>query len=221
MNALEDYFYNKSERLVWKWHHYFDIYDKHFSKFVGKNPKILEIGVFRGGSLLMWQNYFGKGSTVVGIDIDENTKQYEDLEKNIHIRLMDQSNINQLNNLKSIYNNFDIIVDDGSHINEHQRITFQELWGVLSDGGIYLVEDTHTSYWQYYNGGYKHKNSFVEFSKDIIDSINGYHHERIDSYTMTVDSMTCYDSVIVFEKKIRNSKPTASARLNGELVNPL
>ena len=58
MNKLEDYFYNKEKKLpVHKWLHYFDIYDRHFKRFIGKNPVILEVGVAEGGSLEMW-NYF-------------------------------------------------------------------------------------------------------------------------------------------------------------------
>lgn len=218
MNRLEDYFYNRSEKIIHKWHHYFDIYDKHFSKFIGKNPKILEIGVQNGGSLLMWKDYFGKGSTIVGMDIDENCKNHENIEKNIFVEIANQFDISDIQKIKEKFNTFDIIIDDGSHINEHIKFSFKELFQSLNDNGVYLMEDLHTSYWESFNGGYKHNNSIVEFSKDIIDSINGYHWNSIDDYTNNVNSISFYDSVIIIDKKIRTNPPIHSRRLGGNEV---
>ncbi|MFP4369831.1 MAG: hypothetical protein ACLFR2_09645 [Candidatus Kapaibacterium sp.] len=59
MNDLEKYFRQNDARLIHKWNHYFDIYDRHFSKFRGKEIILLEIGVSHGGSLQMWKSYFG------------------------------------------------------------------------------------------------------------------------------------------------------------------
>ena len=56
-------------RQIDKWHHYFEVYDRHLSKYQGKAPRILEIGVDHGGSLQIWKKYFGEGTSVVGIDI--------------------------------------------------------------------------------------------------------------------------------------------------------
>jgi hypothetical protein len=61
-NPLWQYFTNHNEgRGIWKWNHYFPIYHRHFSKFIGKPVKILEIGIYSGGSLDMWRSYFGSG----------------------------------------------------------------------------------------------------------------------------------------------------------------
>ena len=218
MNKLEDYFYNRSEKTIHKWHHYFDIYDKHFSKFVGNAPKILEIGVYGGGSLLMWKDYFGEDSTIVGLDVNPECKKHEDLSKNVHVYIGDQFNVNSIKQLKQIYNGFDIIIDDGSHINEHQKFTFTQLWDIIEDNGVYLVEDTHTSYWSNYNGGLRHGNSFIEFSKNIIDSVNGYHCNNIDQYTKTINCISYYDSIVVFDKKIINQPPIHTKRFNGKQV---
>ena len=56
-----------------KWSHYFDIYEQHFNKFVGKKPVVVEVGICRGGSAEMWKKYFGEGATIIGIDIDPNS----------------------------------------------------------------------------------------------------------------------------------------------------
>src|SRR6266704_2973952 len=68
-NPLAEYFFNNPGRLIHKWHHYFDIYHRHFARFRGRSPVVVEIGVFHGGSLQMWHHYFGPGTRVVGIDI--------------------------------------------------------------------------------------------------------------------------------------------------------
>ena len=73
-----DYFNNNQKRLIHKWEHYFDIYETHFSRFRDKSPIILEIGVFHGGSLQMWKNYFGKGCKIYGLDIEPRCKSLEE-----------------------------------------------------------------------------------------------------------------------------------------------
>ena len=219
MNRLEDYFYNKAEKIIDKWHHYFEIYDKHFSKFVDKSPKVLEIGVQKGGSLLMWKDYFGENSTIVGIDIDNNCKVHENIEENMFVHIFDQSNEEHLNNLIEIYKNFDVIIDDGSHINDHMQFTFKKMFENLNYGGVYLIEDVHTSYWPNWGGCLKCENSIIEFSKDIVDSVNGYHHGNIDYYTKNIDCVSHYDSVIVFDKKIHDEPPISTTRYKGNRIN--
>src|SRR6266567_1677704 len=53
-NPLAEYFFNNPGRLIHKWHHYFEIYHRHFARFRGRSPVVVEIGVFHGGSLQMW-----------------------------------------------------------------------------------------------------------------------------------------------------------------------
>ncbi len=40
----------------------------------------------------------------------------------------------------------DIILDDGSHVSDHQKISFETLWPLLKVGGLYVIEDLHTAY---------------------------------------------------------------------------
>ncbi len=67
---LHKYFLNNSSKRLHKWNHYFDIYERHFSRFRGKNLVMLEIGVFGGGSLDMWKAYLGEEAKVIGVDIN-------------------------------------------------------------------------------------------------------------------------------------------------------
>src|SRR5262245_66637051 len=77
-NPLVDYFHRNPGRLIDRWHHYFEIYHRHFERFRGRSPVVVEVGVFHGGSLQMWHDYFGSGTRVVGIDVDPRCRQFED-----------------------------------------------------------------------------------------------------------------------------------------------
>lgn len=219
MNELKNYFLNAPHRLIYKWNSYFDAYEKHFSKYTNQHVKILEIGVFKGGSLQMWKNYFGPQSKIIGMDLNPECAQYE--EDQIEIFIGDQSNISDLSRLVEKYKNFDIIIDDGSHINEHQIKTFEFLFDYLNFGGIYLVEDTHTSYWNNYGGGYKNNNSFIEFSKNLIDDINGYSmrpNARVTKYTNIISDIHINYGMIFFEKNKIKFTPYDIGIENGKIV---
>src|SRR5580765_8811 len=68
-NPLEAFFHANQGRLIDKWHHYFDIYHRHFQQFRGREITIVEFGVYHGGSLQMWADYFGPKARIVGVDI--------------------------------------------------------------------------------------------------------------------------------------------------------
>ena len=78
MNDLERYFYGNTGRLIHKWKHYFEIYDRHFARFRSKPVVVVEIGVYEGGSLQMWKNYFGTQAQIYGIDVDPRCKSFEE-----------------------------------------------------------------------------------------------------------------------------------------------
>lgn len=205
MNNLEKYFRANNDRQIHKWIHYFDIYDRHFSGFRNKKVTILEIGVFQGGSLQMWKNYFGDQATIYGIDINPECKNLE--EENISIFIGSQSDRNFLKSVKQQIPKIDILIDDGGHTMSQQIITFEELFDHVSDDGIYLCEDLMTSYWLKYGGGLKRRGTFIEYSKNFIDFLHGYHSVQknfgVSSFTKSVDSIHYYDGIIVIEKKIR------------------
>src|SRR5437016_2396585 len=76
-NPLREYFeFHKEGRGIWKWEHYFDIYQKHFQKFVGREAHVVEVGIYSGGSLDMWKSYFGDKCRVYGVDIEEACRAY-------------------------------------------------------------------------------------------------------------------------------------------------
>ena len=199
---LWDYFQNNTGKKITKWTHYFWVYEKHFAHLRDKEFKMLEIGVLNGGSLEMWRNYFPKAK-IVGIDINPDCRNHEQADKNIFVRIGDQSNEKFLQDLIDEFGEFDLILDDGSHHVDHVNRTFQYLYPKLKDGGIYFIEDTHAAYWPSHGGSINAPESINNVAKDMVDSINADHargQKTPDYYTKNVKCMTVYDSIIVFDK---------------------
>ena len=217
MNRIEEIYYNKTTKYTSKWSNYFDIYDTWFSKFVDKNPFVLEIGVDNGGSLQMWNEYFGKDCYLYGIDnrpkFDyNNTEEYLGFYAKLFVGDQgDQDFLNLVNDYVggnhkgNIENTFDIVIDDGSHWMWHQILTFETLFPKMREGGIYLVEDTHSSYMNIFGGKYKQPHTFIEYCKNIIDVLHMDHFESTTDFPWTrhIKSIHFYDSVVVIEKGLR------------------
>ena len=201
MNDLEHYFVNNSGRLIVKWSHFFDIYDGHFSRFRDQAPVVLESGFCHGGSLQMWKHYFGDNCRIFGVDIHPRTLDYQ--EDQIQIFIGDQEDRTFLRQLKEKIPSPDIIIDDGGHTMAQQINTFEELYPWVKDTGIYVCEDTHTSYWGNFDGGYRKPGTFIEYMKrQIINmgemSDRGDHSEAL--FLGSEASVHCYDSVVAIEK---------------------
>ncbi len=203
LNDLERFFYGGQHRQLSKWLHYFEVYDRHFAKYRNKAPIVMEIGVFRGGSMQMWKDYFGKGAQIIGVDIEEKTKSFE--EEQIHIEIGSQADRDFLRRLKSKYPRIDILIDDGGHTMEQQITTFEEMFCHISMDGVYLCEDLHTSYWKEYGGGYKCPDSYIEYSKNFIDYLHAWFSTdpalQESRYSRSMHSLHYYDSMLVIEKR--------------------
>jgi 23S rRNA U2552 (ribose-2'-O)-methylase RlmE/FtsJ len=132
------------ERHSFKNLSYLDIYEKYFHELRDKDISVLEIGVKDGASLRVWKSYF-KNAKIYGIDIDPRCKQLE--ERRIRIETGSQDDVDFLNSCFRQETNFDIIIDDGSHINSFTIVSFEYLFNNrLSSGGIYIIEDLSCSY---------------------------------------------------------------------------
>jgi hypothetical protein len=204
MNDLEKYCRENTARLVSKWKHYFEIYDRHFSRFRGTDVHIVEFGVSQGGSLQMWKKYFGTNAKLFGVDINPHCKKLE--EKQIEIFIGDQEDRSFLKSLSKKIPRIDILIDDGGHSMAQQINTFEELFTHIDKNGVYLCEDLHTSYWPRYDGGHKRRGTFIEYSKNFIDYINAWHSVqegklRVTEFTKSAYSLHYYDSILVIEKR--------------------
>lgn len=190
-----------------KWSHYFDIYERHLGKFVDKKPVVVEVGVYRGGSAEMWKKYFGEGATIIGIDIDQNIKNYP-TEGCTQI-IGDQGSPEFWDNFLTQYPEIDVFLDDGSHICSHQILTMQKVWPHIRKGGIFMCEDTHTSYWANYGGGLRVPSNYTNYAKQITDTMNSEYFQGLDrhpdnlafaDFYKEVVGMHFYDSVVVYDK---------------------
>lgn len=207
MNDIEKYFYHNQNRDLKKYPHYLEIYDKYFSKFRNQNINVVEIGVSYGGSLQMWKAYFGDNVKIYGIDHNDCSRMQEE---QIETFIGSQSDRKFLKSFCEKIKKIDILIDDGSHECSDQITTFEELFPYISENGIYVCEDLHTSYRENYGGGYKNPNSFVEYSKKLIDYVNMYFERESESksgekiqrnqFSRTIKALHFYHILLVIEK---------------------
>ena len=144
---IRELFYLHEGNLIHKWDHYLDIYNDFFSEYRNKEIILVEFGVSHGGSLQLWREYFGKKAHIIGIDINPECKQFES--KNTEIIIGDQDDSKFLKRLSEVIKSADIIIDDGGHTTTQQIKTFNSMFPIVKEGGIYLVEDLHTNYWKH------------------------------------------------------------------------
>lgn len=201
--VLMDYFENHPHRMIHKWQHYFEIYERHLHQFRGEPISMLEFGVLHGGSLQMWKHYFGDRAKIYGVDI--NPRCMELAEEQIEILLGDQENRESLRGICNALPPFEIILDDGGHTMQQQVITFEETWRSLKEGGIYICEDLHTSYWPSFGGGFRLPHTFIEYTKQLIDQLHAWHSPDqrlwVDQHTLSTFAVHYYDSIVVIEKR--------------------
>lgn len=200
MEKIENIFKHHQLKKSSKWYHYFDVYDRHLSKFKDEEITLLEIGVAEGGSLQIWKKYFSDKSRFFGIDIREDCK-YE--ESQIEIFVGDQTDHNFLAKVIDKIGIPDIVIDDGSHVQSHILKTFDFLYPTLNEnGGVYIIEDCHTAYWPRFEGGVNSHLNVVEiFSKRVHDVNSKWYNEPKTPKLKTLDSIHFYDSMIVLEKR--------------------
>ena len=197
-------------------HWYTPHYMNHLRKFKNKRITLLEIGVggydnpkLGGNSLRMWKKYFPFGK-IFSIDIyDKSALQ----ERRIKIYQGSQVDKDFLDKTITEIGPVDIIIDDGSHLNEHIIETFKMLFPKLKDGGVYAVEDIQTSYWEDYGGDSKDLNNSkkaMNFIKSLTDCLN--HQEIVsENYQETyfdkkIVSIHFYHNLIFIHKGDNNEK---------------
>ncbi len=162
----------------WGKHYYTPHYKTHFENFKKNKINLIEIGIGgyknidRGGaSLRLWKNYF-KNANIYGIDIYDKSLLEE---KRIKTFQGSQTDKNFLNKVVKYIGEIDIVIDDGSHVNDDIINTFNFLFPVLKNGGIYIVEDLQCSYWAWYGGNSKEiedPGTAVNYFKGLIHGLN-------------------------------------------------
>lgn len=187
-NPLLDYFLAHEEGPgIFKFMHYFDIYHRHFSRFIGKKVRVMEVGVYSGGSLGMWRDYFGPDCTVYGVDIEPACLSYK--RDGVEILIGDQGDPRFWKQVKESVPEIDIFIDDGSHFPEHQIVTLEEMLPHVAPGGVFLCEDI-----------YGYPAGFLPY----LFGLSGAFYSATDNdFLKAVDSIHFYPSIGVIEKAAR------------------
>ena len=204
MGILNGYFESNPGRLIHKWTHYFEVYEAHFERFRGREVHVMEIGVYYGGSLQMWKHYFGPQAHIYGVDINPTCRQFE--EEQVRVLVGDQADRGFLRSVRAEIPRVDILIDDGGHRMDQQIITFKELFPHISEDGIYLCEDLHTSYLPEFGGGYRRSGTLIETAKGLVDQLNAWHTREpdrfeVDDFTLSAHSLHFYPGMLVIEKR--------------------
>lgn len=212
---LQSIFDNHTDKFSGKWTNYFEVYDRYLQRYIGKEFTLLEIGVSNGGSLQIWKKYFGPNVKVVGIDIDPRTMYTED---QIQTFCGSQTDPEFLNSVLSKIGKPDVIIDDGSHNQLDVIRTFGMMFQMVADNGVYIVEDTHTSYWRDWNGGITSPFNFVSIASKFTHDVNLQHiKEPYTPVSNDLKSISFYDSMVVMEKGNSKNQPchAGSIKIDG------
>ena len=199
---LYGYFLTHREGNILKNIHYFPIYERHFSRFVGHPVTMFEIGTGDGGSCRMWKHYFGPTARIVTIDIADMGHIEE---AQIFTRTGDQSDARFLEGLIQEFGPPDIVCDDGSHQMADINASFDALFPRMKNG-VYLVEDLDGAYWRERGGGLRNPGSFIERCKNLVDEMNA---EYVGGQFVpspqgeNICAISFYHMIVVIEKVMR------------------
>ena len=213
---LFELFRDHNGHLIHKWPHYFGPYARHLSKYRegfrlsdgSRRPlHLLEIGVAHGGSLQLWRKYFGPDAIIYGVDVDPRCRKIVD--EDVTVRTGSQTDAAFMKSVIAEMGGVDVVLDDGSHRGSDTCTTFAIVFPLLTEGGLYAVEDVHTSYWP--NFGLR-KQSFIQMTKEVVDGMHAWYYNRppgrVGFAKTDVSGLHIYDSMIFFDKKKRDKPVT-------------
>ena len=200
-------------------HNYTKVYSQYFKSSKDKPIRFLEIGIYRGDSVRFWENYFSKADLHF-IDITNQYIQYYSPRSQYHF--LDQGDIPSLKRFAAQQEAFDVILDDGGHTMEQQINSFLVLFSSVKPGGLYIIEDLHTSYYMYGYGasrdhlGRPGNDTAIAFLKNLIDDVNfpgaatscanpdklpAELKAKMSNISQHIESIRFYSSVCIIEKK--------------------
>lgn len=187
-NPLEAYFdANLEGPGIWKWRHYFDVYHRHFEKFVGTPVNVVEIGVYSGGSLGMWRQYFGDAARVYGVDIEPACVAYES--ESVRIFIGDQADPEFWARFRAEVPEVDIVIDDGGHRSQQQITTLEALLPHMRPGGVFVCEDLVGSH-----------NAFHHYACGLSRTLNARGTEP-NEVQRSIESVSFYPYSTVIERR--------------------
>ncbi len=197
---------------------YFLTYESLLEQYKNKPVIFVEVGIHNGGSLFMWRKFFGDNARIIGIDLNPNAKELE--KYGFEIFIGNQSENSFWKNFYKEVGKVDILLDDGGHTYEQQINTVNNSVDCINNGGMIIVEDTHTSYFR--NFGYPSKYTFTKWAHKISDNINSRSEKVLIKnpiFKDTIYSIEFFESIVSFKidrTKCTDSIPTSN---NSETMN--
>ena len=179
MNSLFELYSQHQGKLSDKWSIYLSEYDRIFSPYRDLPINFLEIGIQNGGSLEIWAKYFKNANIFVGCDINPQCSvlKYEDPRINVVVGDANSDSAGKV--IFGLSPTFDIVVDDGSHTSGDIAKAFSRYFPSIKDGGVFIAEDLHCSYWEEFEGGIYYPYSSIAFFKRLADIVN-YEHWGVE-----------------------------------------
>jgi glycosyltransferase involved in cell wall biosynthesis len=158
-----------------KWSLYLTEYDRLFDDYRDKPVRLLEIGIQNGGSLEIWSKYFSNASALIGCDINPDCARLSYDDPCIVVIVGDANAPNVREQVLLHSPQFDIIIDDGSHLSNDIIKSFALYFPRIAENGVFIAEDLHCSYWSQFEGGLFDPYSSISFFKRLADVINHEH----------------------------------------------
>jgi len=194
-------------------HDYMEAYSHYFSAIKDEPIKFLEIGIWEGSSVKLWEQYF-KNAELHFIDATLEAVKYHSTRSHYHIAQQEVLP-DLIKFLEDAGSGFDVIIDDGGHTMKQQICSFIHLFPHLKSQGIYVIEDLHTSYWCHSNTDNRSLTT-IAFLKNLIDKVNfvgmstccASHQnlselviKKMDTYQKDIKSICFYDSLVFITKR--------------------
>ena len=179
MESLEALHRSQRGKVSDKWSSYLPVYDRLFARYREMPLSLLEIGVQNGGSLEVWSRYFSNARMIVGCDINPRCSELRYADPRIQVVVGDVNADETRLEIAALSENFDLIIDDGSHRSLDVLMAFVNYFPLMNPGGLFFIEDTHALYWEEYQGGILRQTTALAFFKLLADLVN-YEHWQND-----------------------------------------
>jgi hypothetical protein len=205
--------YLRSPYLSVKHSSYFLVYEELLARYRDTDVTFVEVGVLNGGSLFMWRDYFGPKARIIGVDLNPLARRWQDEGFEIHIG--SQSDPAFWADFFAKVGPVDVLLDDGGHTNEQQVVTSECAIPHIRDGGLLIVEDTHTSYFREF--GNPSSRSFIAWAQRVADAVNSRFpavHASAMEHRRAVFHVAFYESIVSFHvdrQRCFDCRPTSNA----------
>lgn len=176
------------------WHRYIPEYERIVFSTLPETAKILEIGVLGGESVRLLSDRFPKGQ-IVGADIQKPSSTWP-VRENITYKEVDQSKKDSVLDLLMSCGYVDLIIDDGSHIPEHQAMTFKDGLCYINKGGWYIIEDVHSSFWDLKASPLVLLLALKHLREIGINKLSEYYWQRLESKFFSQSDIIFIDRMV-------------------------